>query len=192
MSYASLSQMRAILAQVASGAANDAAMLHDLSVASDTLKMELGIDFAGYDSAATARRFHGGGSDLLRLPYHQSGSLTTICPVWSDLINGVAYVLGTDYEIEDDDHTWLYNPRGWPRGRYEATAKWGYGSPPASIVQVCLELAVNLWIGSQGGQFSDIVGIEGAGAVGYQRALTNRQRMVLEDVKARYGNMGFA
>jgi len=114
----------------------------------------------------------------------------TVAAVVLNVATGEAYTADVDYEIDADDHTYLYRPGGWPRARYAATARWGYGEPPAAIVEVTLQVAVNLWQARQAGQFSDIVGVEGGGGVGYARALTNQQRMIIDDVRLRYGQLG--
>lgn len=192
MAYASVAQFRAVMTQITTGATYDALILQKLDEATGVINGALGPgnEFKGYLATATAKRISAGGSCLLLLPYYESGSLTSIAPVYSDLTTGTAYTRATDYEIEDDDHTVLYNPGGWPRQRYEVTAKWGFGQPPVELTGVCVEIAVNLWLGGQGGQFTDVVGIEGVGAVGYNRAFTNRQRQIIEAVRTKYHMMG--
>lgn len=46
---------------------------------------------------------------------------------------------------------------------------------------MCLELAVNIWRLRDVGRFTNIVGVEGAGAVGYEGALTPQQKLVLTE-----------
>jgi hypothetical protein len=60
------------------------------------------------------------------------------------------------------------------------------------VIEVEIELAVNLWGSRDARQFTDVVGVEGGGAVGYNRALTNRQKMIIDDVRTKYGQWGFA
>lgn len=186
--YATVTDFRAMLSQTPPGLDQDALITVYLERATAIVESALGFAFGAY-GAATVRRFSAPGGHpavaggLLHLPYHESGSLTAL------VLNDVAI---TDYEAEAADHTWLWRADGWPRGRYEATAKWGYGPAPADVVQVTLEKAINLYIGAQGGAFSDVVGIEGAGAVGYNRAWTNSQRAIIESARLRYGQLGFA
>jgi hypothetical protein len=190
MAYGTVAQLREMLPQVPDTTANDALLATFLDRATELVEGQLGLVFAAYPATATARRFNARGGAYLRLPYYLAGSLTELRYVYADLSD--AEIASTDYEIEADDHTALWRPGGWTPGRYEATAKWGYGPAPAAIVQVTLEIAVNLWRGRDRGMFSDVVGVEGGGAVGYQRALTNQQRMVIQSVATKYGNYGFA
>jgi len=200
--YASTTQMRAYLSQVPAGVAVDALLQECLDRASAAIDNELGFSFGGYASTATARAFSSRGGMLLHMPFYESGSLTALALTYADsgrpetpvqsAISLPAAITFSDYQAEADNHTYLWRPTGWPAGRYSAEAKWGYGSAPASIVQVVLELAINLWLAKDGGQFSDVVGIEGGGAVGYNRAWTNRQRMILAATRLNYGDVGFA
>ena len=192
MSYGTLEQIRRLMTQIPDTAATDAVLAECLDRATAIIDDALGFSFTGYPATATAKRFSLGGSQYMYLPYYQAGTLTSIAPVLSDLTTDDAYTLADDYEIDDDDHTLLYAPYGWPRQRYEVTAKWGYGEAPAEIVEVCLEMAINLWLGGQGGQYSDVVGVEGGGAVGYQRAFTNRQREIITAVRRKYSQFGSA
>jgi len=152
----------------------------------------LGFKFEGYLAAETARKFNSnGGATLLKLPYYEAGSLTNVSTVSGSGTEATLTEI-TDYDIEDDDHTYLYRSWGWSAGRYSATAKWGYGEPPTEVVELTLQKATNLFIGAQGGQYSDVVGVEGAGAVGYNRAWTHAQRAVIASVRTKYGALGFA
>lgn len=188
-SYATITELRAMLSQVPAGTVNDAALQDALDRATGAIDLELGFAFGGYLSVAAARHITAGGGQHLFLPYHESGSLTAIGMLGTDLSTVTAI---TDYEVEWNDHCCLYRPYGWRRGRYEATAKWGYGSRPAEIVQLCLEVARDLWFEKDGSMSSNTVGVEGAGAVPVQYAWTHRQYNVLRATRLRYGDVGFS
>ncbi len=66
----------------------------------------------------------------------------------------------------------------WTQRGYMVTAQWGCGDPPPDVVEVVLELAAHIHQGKDAG-FSGIVGVDGGGAVGYEKALTPRQKMIL-------------
>jgi len=66
------------------------------------------------------------------------------------------------------------------------TAIWGYGPAPASVVEVELEIAVNIWRSAAASSFGTAVGVEGGGAVTVNRALTWAQRNILDGIRASY------
>lgn len=192
-SYATVAQFRAMLTQVPAGAATDALIETYLDRATAMIDGELGFSFAAFGAAATDKDFRlTRADDTLYLPAYSPGSITHVYEVSA---KGTTYettdeVLSTEYDVLDNYA--LYRYEGWPAGWYRVTAIWGYGEAPADIQQVCLEKAVNLFIGAQGGQFSDIVGVEGAGAVGYNRAWTNSQRSVLMQTRVNHAMFGIA
>jgi hypothetical protein len=64
------------------------------------------------------------------------------------------------------------------------TAVWGYGpTPPDAIEQLTLELAVNVWRSRDKGGFTEMVGVDGSGAVRQVAGLNAQQRMVLENMR---------
>jgi hypothetical protein len=131
---------------------------------------------------------HSYGGETLLLPRHQLGSVTSV-------IHQYGYQWPQNYFTENADGSlWSGNTTGfvlapWYPGRFTIIAKWGPGSAPQSLVEVVLEVAVNLWREKDKGSFSDVIGVEGDGAVavGYQRAFTNRQKAVIEQIKRLYG-----
>lgn len=142
------------------------------------------IAFTGYTTEA--RRVTSYGGPLLYLPAHQAGSITSIT------------LDGSTVEEEDYAETTegaVYMQTGWaPYERstirrdfpeYLVTADWGYGDPPDRIIEVVLQIAVNMWKSKDASHFSDVVGVEG-GAVGYEKALTGQQKMVIEDIKREF------
>jgi len=84
----------------------------------------------------------------------------------------------------------LYRASGWGGAvwgdlpRYRVTAVWGYGpTPPDSVVQLTLELAVNIWRSRDKGGFTEIVGVEGSGGIRQIAGLNTQQQMILESLR---------
>lgn len=199
-SYATVAQMRGNLDQLKAGAVETALLQDKLDSAQDLIDLELGFAFAGYLTAAAAQSFSTRAGRLLHLPYYQAGTLTAVAlvyeddgrpaaPAYSSLTLPAAWPF-TDYEAESDDHTYLWRPSGWPGGRYTATAKWGYGTASDSIVELCLEVARDLWFAREASMSSEVAGVQGAGAVPIQYAWTHRQYKVLQKIKLLYGDDG--
>jgi hypothetical protein len=199
--YASVAQLRDYLPQVPSGASYDADLTDVLERATAAIDLELGFSFGGYATAA-ARSFFASGGRVLHLPYYQSGTLTAISLTYEEsdrpeAANTATQTLPTataftDYYAEWDDHTYLWRPTGWPRGRYSATAAWGYGDAPDSVVQICLEVARDLWQAKDGNMASLTVGVDGPGVRTVQYAWTHRQYTALRHIRYAYGEVGFA
>ena len=189
-SYASVAELREMLPQVAASAATDVLLGSLLERATLAVQGYMGFEFAGY-GAATDRDVCCDRSGVwLRLPFHEIGSVTavTVLDGRYTASETETTVAATDWQEESEgEHAGdVYYRDGWTAGQwYRVTSEWGYGDAPADVVQVVLELAVNLWRGRDRGMFSDVVGVEGGGAVGYSRALTNYQRMVLDGAHRR-------
>lgn len=184
MAYGTIAEMYALLPQVTVNAANDALLGVMLDRATDIVDMALGFSYVAY-GAATEKDVRAVGGQYLELPAYELGSITAIYRVSG---KGTDSEDATDevdeYDALDDGR--LYANGGWAAGVwYRITAEWGYGTPPDSIVQVTLEVAVNLWRGKDRGLYSDVIGVEGGGAVGYQRALTNQQRMIIAGARTK-------
>lgn len=137
--------------------------------------------FAGYTSATT-KKARGYGAYLVPPP-HEIGSITLVVDVDGNNLVGYWEELedGTLYAIDSNGVEW-----DWGNGRYTITADYGNGTVPSSVVEVVLELATNIWRSKDSGQFSNVVGVQGGGAVGYEGALTPRQKMILRDIKQQY------
>jgi hypothetical protein len=168
-------------------AAKDATLNTFLVNATSIVEAALGFAFEGYDELATARRVRSYGGAYITLPPHLAGSITAVA--W-----GGSVVDGT---------TWIETPSGmlervssdvlltswagcWSEGFYSVTARWGYGDPPSSIVEVVCELAVNIWRSRDKGSFTEVIGTQGSGYLKVVGALTGAQREVIEAVKSRY------
>lgn len=158
----------------------DALLAAILARAESIVTASLGWAFDGYTTGTQTHRAPFG--TLWRLPPHDAGSLTAI------QLEDTAI---TDYQAANEPYTY-YRAAGWNGRRYEVTADWGYGSAPAAIQEVVLEVAVNIWRSKDRGLFSDVIGVDGGNrtssaiGVGYQGALTNQQKMVLREVTRDY------
>ena len=183
--YGTVVQLREMLPQVAASAATDTFLTTLLERATDIVDLALGFSFA-VGGVAAAKDIRAAGGQYLELPGY---TVATIASVYEVDAKGTTsetteVVAATEYDILDDAR--LYKDDGWGVGQwYRITAIWGWGPVPASIAQVTLEVAVNLWRGRDRGMYSDVIGVEGGGAIGYQRALTNQQRMIIDGVRVR-------
>lgn len=196
MAYATVEQLRGYLTKVPAGEENDTLLGNVLDRATSIVDAVLGFSFDGYTSGTTRVVYVGYGTPYLVLPVHEAGSVTLVTTAagndlagyWQELSDGTLYAAGASGAL---GYWWGGSvgllPAAWGYS-YTVTANWGYGDPPDSIVEVTLELAVNIWRGRTKGLFSDVVGVEGQGAVtvGYQGALTNQQKMIVQAVKAQY------
>jgi len=185
--YGTLARLRAEhLAQVPAGATNDALLTQMLETATAFVNDALGFAFTGYLAVAAARMFWRDASRLwLHVPYYEAGTLT-------GLICHETAIATTAYEIEADDHTALFYEWGWRAGRYTATAKWGYGGAPESIVKVTMQMAADLWAGRDVRSQANVAGVEGPGQVTVQRAFTWQQYTTIQAVRRAYGQTGMA
>ena len=187
--YGTVAQLREYLTQVPTGSVADALLQSCLDRATDTVDGAMGFAWTAYREAAAKDVRAEANSEYLTLPAHQVGGVTAVAWLTG---KGTIYACTeamTDYEELEDGRLW--RSEGWMRREwYRVTAPWGNGPVPASLVEVCLELAINIWGSRDSKQISDVVGVEGA--VGYNRALTNRQRMIIEDCRRRAGEWGFA
>jgi hypothetical protein len=189
--------IRTYLDQVAAaplGVVSDVLLQAVCDRAESTVNEALGFSFGPYPDTATTRIAYGTGTPWLSLEPHQVGSVTTV------VINGASQELGGWTEDTDGNlyltgaapfggYGFFENVSNWARSsRYTVTAKYGYGPAPDSIKQVMLEVAINLFKERDRGMFSDVIGVDGGGAVavGYKRAFTNRQMYVIDAVRRRY------
>lgn len=188
MAYATLAELREYLPQANSDGTQTAALLAVLERATSIIDGYLGFSYAAYGAASTKLVTNYGTPDLT-LPPHQAGSVTAISFDGAALTDyqAITDARGVETLIATSTSGWGTTAAPlWTRGRYLVTAVWGYGPAPERVKEVCLELAVNIWAAKEAARFSDVVGVEGGGAVGYARALTNQQRMILDGEKARY------
>lgn len=182
MSYATLDQLYGHLPQLVDG--NHETLLTDIlarahSIVNDVLGFQFG-DYGDPEARDVECRAPG---RWLELPAHEAQSVAEVLAVGGRGAVSESTSVVVDWLEESDGR--LYLDRGWARGWYRITAAWGYGPAPDSIVEVVLEVAANIWRGRDMMQWQSDVGMEGQGAVAYNRALNWAQRSIIEGVRAR-------
>lgn len=142
------------------------------------------FDYTAYGVAST-KIVRGHASEYLTLPAHQSGSVALV--EYQQGTNPATYATIADQYLQENGQ--LYRAIGWDGGfygarpRYRITAVWGYGpTPPDAIVELTLELAVNIWRSRDKGGFTEMVGVEGNGAIRMVAGLNKQQEMILDNV----------
>jgi hypothetical protein len=172
--------------QLKLGRKSDALAQAALDRATSAINLDLKFSFDGYTAGNQVIYSYGG--PTLMLPPHQIGQTITVtdpggAPVtgFVEQTDGHLY-LGNGYIL---NRSWYY---GWGQGRYLVNAKWGYGTAPDALVEVCIEVAANILREKDKGTFSDAIGVEAGGEVrvGYAHAFTNRQRAILDRIKELY------
>jgi hypothetical protein len=189
--YATPQQFREYLPEVDETAATDAqlyAILDRATGVCNDSKVGLGFAFAGY-AAASARTIYADGGPDLWLPPHRLGSVSSVVYGSTTLVLDGDYRLATADDARSEHLVKLYSSSyvsDWRTYVYTITAEWGFGPPPASVVEVSLEVAVNIWQSRKAGRFTNVLGASDGGAVGYEGSLTPLQRSVLAGVKRQY------
>lgn len=193
-SYATVAQLREYLKQAKTGAATDSELQNILDRATAIIDGALGFSFAAYPASASARDVRGVGGVYLELPAYQAGSITSIYEVSDRGTSDESTTLVSDWLAEETFRPYqVYRHSGWNDGAwYRVTAKWGYGAPPADIVEVTLEVAVNIWRAKDASFGQSELGVQGGGSVSYNRALTWGQRSIIEMVRTAYLGIVYA
>ena len=143
------------------------------------------FDWAAWPSAST-KIVAGVLGEHLYLPPHQAASVSLV--EYMSTTNPAAYATIADQWLEEDGRLW--RAAGWLPQRYRVTAVWGYGpTVPAQAVEVVLELAVNIWRSRDKGGFSEVVGVEGGGAVRAVAGLTKQQQATLIALSQELGQL---
>lgn len=195
--YASVEQLREYLDQIpsdSSEAGTDEELGHILtratSIIDEALAAALGersFSFAEYGAAST-KLVTGYGGEYLDLPAHEAGSVTLVETQTGE--RPATYTALTADDWEQDEHGRLrfpgYGYMWFYPWRYRVTAIWGYGPAPASIEQITLELAVNIWRSRAKGSFAEFQGAEGGSYQRYVGGLTKMQAETITNVARRF------
>lgn len=182
MSYASITELRTYLPQAKTDAATDALLSAVLERANAIVNEALGFEFDGHDVPATTRDVlcHHSGA-WLELPAHEVGTATVVESVSGRGTSDESLTTETDWLEETDGR--LYMDGGWGASVwYRVTAAWGYGTPPASIVEVELRIARTLWRNRDAAQGQGSIGVDGDGAVD-ARSISWDERNIIENVR---------
>lgn len=144
----------------------------------------LGFGFADYVNGV--KNIRAGYGAYLRIPAHEPDSVTLVADMAGNDMDGYWQEIssGSVYAVSDDGYE-----GNWNAGMYAVTADWGYGPAPAAAKEVVLELAVNIWRSRSAGHFTNIVGAVGGGAVGYEKALTPQQAMILNNLVRKHNRI---
>lgn len=192
MSYATVDDLRAYLPQTPVTGETDDLFESILGRATQIIDTELGYAFG--TSALGTATVYGDGTDYLKPPAFVAGSITLVTApsgysVPSYVEQGGLLIVTRDGRIAPAylgrSLTGLgYSPIGsWlPGVPYTVLATFGYATVPSDIVECCLELAVRIWRAKDAG-FSDVVGIEGGGAVGYNGKYPALVKAILDRYK---------
>lgn len=153
------------------------------------------IRFAPWPAVAEVRRVRAWGGEYLALPPHQPGTVAEVRypAIGTGSINPAWYQETADGMLEIIAPTASYPliwSRGydrpvWGAGQYEVTAIWGWGPVPASVEEICLELAVNIWRSKDSGGFRETGGVDTAAVIRYVAGLTSAQQGVIDALKDR-------
>lgn len=198
MAYATVADIRKYLDQVQNSTAKDDLLTDILERATSVIDGALGFSFAGY--TAGQRRVRSENGPLLLLPPHELGSVTEVADLSSNVVDAASYeeteggnleLLLTDTLFSSVTFHWHWSTQAprqpvWSYGVYLVTANWGYGPAPESIVQLCLELAVNIWRSKDKGLFTESIGVDGSSRISYIGGLNSMQKQIVNDVKRRY------
>jgi len=173
MAYATVADLRAYLPQIESGAAMDALLAAILDRATAIVDGEIGHAWSSATEAAQV--VYGDGTPTLVLPAPVAGQVTSITAPPGAIVP--TYARRGDLLIAVDGRVWA---RGIP---YTVTAPFGYGPPPADVVEATLEIAASIWREKDSG-FATVLGVEGAGAIETRQAFSPRVRSILNRYRA--------
>lgn len=196
--YITPEDIRMRLTNIGAGATIDARLEEWCIEVTDVVNTELGFAFEDYSTEE--RVVFAYGTPYLFLPPHAFGSVTSvvmgadgaILTDWQELPDGTLRLTSAGAYI-NSFYPYPYADTLWGIGGYTITADWGYGEVPASVKKVCAELATNTERTKDKGLFTDIIGVEGGGAIRYIGGFTKEQQHILDNIKAKYaGGVVFA
>lgn len=196
--YATVTELREYLDQLGASNTTDVVLQRILDRATSIIDTYLGYTFSDYPAVATVKYVPGLGTSFLALPPHLAGSITSVTPenatalpntLYQEQEDGSLYFLSSyaftlrSYWIASPNYYGIY---GWGFFRYAVTAIWGYGPPPPAVVEVCIELAMNMWRGKDKGFWSEAIGASGGSYQTYTGGLPRRLAEVLDAERLKY------
>lgn len=194
MAYATVAQFHARYHQIGGGAADEQLIGEMLEAATAIIDRYVGYAFGTAAAEASNLVVYGDGTDYLAIPAYVAGSI--------EEVSGPSGALTTYVErdgmlvaADSDGNVPVRRPPGilwagdyvggWAEGvPYTVTARWGVTAIPADIKEACIQIAGRLWQGRNAG-YSDVIGVEGEGTFGYQNALPNLVKRILDSYRER-------
>jgi hypothetical protein len=173
--YASTDALRSYLDGVVATAEEDENLAAILARATGIIRSAIrnglrdeSFDFDESTPAASARSVNAGYGPLMALPPHIPDSVTAVVDSLGATVDSGDYTEQTtppNYgALRMTGDPWsTTSPALWA-GRYAVTARWGYGTVPDEIEELCLEIAVDIWRKKDAGFFPEI-GTAGEGAI---------------------------
>ena len=193
MAIVTTTRLREYLDQVKAGTAIDGALGRILERADRSWSTRWGLrsSTTGQMGRISIRRRSGIWSEpsrYLRLPPYRVGSITAIA-----VLSGTTITTTTVDGRPTRRRRSIYciGRTAGAGVRYAVTAQFGYGPAPASIVELILELAVNIWRQRDQGLFQAGQGSTGeqhgrGGFLKYVGGLNGDQRRIVANVRRRY------
>jgi hypothetical protein len=188
MAYATLAQLKAYLNQITDDS-QDALLEDVLDRATAIIDTVVGYSFA--PAASGERVVYGNGTDYLIPPQFVAGTVESVATITGytvpDYIEQAGALVvtresltGAAYHSQSLSGAPYGLTGGWLAGvPYTVTADFGVAATvPLDIQECCLQLAVRIWRAKDAG-FSDVVGVEGSGDVGYNGALPALVKKIL-------------
>lgn len=175
--YITVEDIRAYLEPQLAPGPEENALLDAIALrVTDAIERVLELEFDGYTLGERSVATYG--TTRMVLPPYRAGSVTAV--KWG------TYTLGPETYREQDGALRTVSGLSWGVSVYNVTAQWGLGSPPPSLQQIALELAVNAYRSKDKGSFSETIGVEGSTDVRFVGGFTRAQRDILEAVRRQY------
>lgn len=156
------------------------------------------VAFADWPATATARWVESAGGAYIKLPPHQQGTVTVLT-YGSTVVDTAAY-----FETEQGNirltpsvgYNWPWcrsvpSGWGWVMGMFQVSAKWGYGPPPESMTELCIEIAVTIRKNRDSGMFQQVLGADDGASLRYVGGLNSTQRAMIQNIKSKYQGLVF-
>lgn len=190
--YATRAAVYRRLKQLPQTTANDT--LVDEALLHEAAKIDTKIGHGWGTATAGTVVVYGTGTAFLPLPPFTTLAATgavaapsgTTAPAYTIGTGGLFAVSSTGYRS-----AWPYDGLWIPGVPYTITGTFGWGPAPYDIVEANIELAIRVIRGGDAG-YSDVVGVEGGGAVGYNGAFPASVKDTLDTYQRQARSVGVA
>lgn len=179
--YVTIEEMADLFPQIEGNLDKEQALATYILAAESIVDQFMGFSYGAY-GAPSVRRLIFPPGPYATLPPHQAGSVSLVTDWNGDDLVGF-------WEVDSNGRLVALpttSPLGtaiWLEGPYNVTAVWGVGPAPESVKQVVRELAINMErVGMKGG-YTELVGVEGGGAIRHVSGLTQAHIGILSRAK---------